>query len=75
MNAAELNRVAKTQWIRVADVALIGPLMFGGGVELRRTRPIMGLLLAGLGLATVGYNAYNYVRVAEAQRSDHGKAG
>ena len=54
----------KTQAVRIADVFLIGPLMMWGGIELleggHRAR---GGLLAALGVATIGYNARNYLRL------------
>ena len=61
---AELNQVAKTQWVRVADVFLIGPLMMAGGVALgRRGSPLWGTLLALFGASTVLYNGRNWLRV------------
>lgn len=57
----------KAQWVRIADVLLIGPLMVYGGLELRRQSPLLGLVLAALGVSTVAYNARNYVRIASAR--------
>ena len=54
----------KTQAIRLADVFLIGPLMIWGGLELaEREYPARGHGLAALGIATIGYNALNYIRL------------
>jgi len=55
---------AKSQWIRVLDVAVIGPLMMWGGLVAGGT---MGKLLMFFGVTTTGYNLINYVRV---ERSD-----
>ena len=53
---------AKSQWVRLADVFVIGPLMVWAGVKLARSRhPIAGGSLAVLGTATVVYNAKNYL--------------
>lgn len=54
----------KAQWVRIADVIFIGPLMAYGGLELRREAPILGTMLAALGVATVLYNGRNYLRIA-----------
>jgi hypothetical protein len=52
---------AKSQWVRLVDVFVIGPLMVWGGVRLARSRhPIAGGSLATFGAATVIYNARNY---------------
>lgn len=59
--AAEQDRVAKTQAIRVLDVVLIGPLMVWGGA---RVGGWAGWLLAGFGVSTICYNAHNFRRVA-----------
>jgi len=56
----------KPQWVRLADVFFIGPLMTTGGVMLaRREHPILGTLLGVLGVTTVLYNGYNYLRVRQ----------
>lgn len=51
----------KAQWIRLADVFAIGPLMVWGGWEWRKTRPWLGFTLALLGISTVVYNGHNYL--------------
>ena len=53
----------KTQAIRLADVFLIGPLMIWGGLELAEQYRARGHGLAALGIATIGYNALNYIRL------------
>jgi hypothetical protein len=69
MTQAELNEVAKTQQIRIADVLFIGPLMLWGGLHLRDEYPVRGTALALLGISTVLYNARNYMRVHSAGAS------
>jgi hypothetical protein len=54
----------KTQLVRIADVFLIGPAMVAGGLELTDTRPRLGWFLVASGVATVVYNARNYLRIA-----------
>ncbi len=50
----------KSQSVRVADVFFIGPLMIWGGLRLRGEYPAAGAILAGLGGATIVYNARNW---------------
>ncbi len=53
----------KGQVVRAADVVFVGPMMIVGGVMLSRTgRYGLGALLAGLGFATIGLNAYNFAQ-------------
>lgn len=53
---------AKSQWVRLADVFFIGPLMVWAGARVaRQAHPIAGGTLAVLGVATIGYNAKNYL--------------
>jgi len=68
----------KAQWIRVADVFLIGPLMIWGGA---RAGGLLGLTLGGLGAATIVFNGRNWLRAdryrrgverAERERTDSG---
>ena len=53
----------KSQAVRVADVLFVGPLMVWGGARLSRQPGSKGggLVLAGLGLATIVYNARNFL--------------
>jgi len=51
----------KTQWIRLADVFAIGPLMVYGGYRLSSREKVLGWLLAALGVGTVAYNGKNYL--------------
>lgn len=66
MTQAERNKIVKAQWIRLADVFVIGPLMVWGGVILYRRNKLAGTALAILGAATVGFNGANAITVAEA---------
>lgn len=68
-----MNLTLKTQWIRVADVILIGPLMVAGGVALSRTnKPLLGILLGALGIGTILFNGRNWWLVHQARRLNHG---
>ena len=60
---AWIDTQGKTQTIRLADVFLIGPLMIWGGAELADRYPVRGHVLALFGIATIGYNARNYLRL------------
>jgi hypothetical protein len=64
----------KTQWIRVADVLLIGPLMIAGGVALTRNRPLWGIVLGTLGVGTIAFNARNWWWVEQARRMERAHA-
>ena len=55
----------KSQEVRLVDVFLLGPFMVGSGLVLaRKQHPVMGILLAGAGVATMGYNWRNYKEYA-----------
>jgi hypothetical protein len=55
--------VGKAQWIRAADVIVVGPLMIAGGIALHRNvHPLAGWALGVLGLGTILLNGYNFVR-------------
>lgn len=58
----------KAQWVRVADIFVIGPLMVAGGFALGRKHPVAGLLLTLFGVGTSFYNARNWTLVEEAKR-------
>ena len=58
---AVLSDVIKSQNVRLLDVFVVGPLMVWGGVK---AGGFAGLMLAGLGVSTVLYNADNYQRIA-----------
>lgn len=57
----------KAQWIRLADVFLVGPVMIWGGVEVARGKPVPGIALGALGVATILYNGYNFFRLGGVQ--------
>lgn len=61
--------IGKSQWIRVLDVLLIGPLMVWGAFALGRTRhSFSALLLGSAGVLTIGYNAWHFAKVREVLR-------
>ena len=64
----QLNTSLKTQWIRLADVFVIGPLMVMGGVSLTRKHPILGVVLGALGFGTIWFNGRNWLLVRNARR-------
>lgn len=66
MGTCSPDDTAKSQAVRLLDIAVIGPLMVWGGMRLRRENELGGLALALFGVTTVIYNARNYARVADA---------
>ncbi len=64
----------KTQWIRLADVFIIGPLMVWGGYALRERNSKAGNTLMAMGAGTVAYNGRNYLRVRKGGVLPGGKA-
>lgn len=54
----------KSQFIRLIDVAFIGPLMVVGALEMRKRRPWLAAGLAGTGVGTMLFNAVNYWRLS-----------
>lgn len=50
----------KPQSVRLYDVFIIGPLMFWGGMQLRKKYPVRGKTLAWLGVSTSLYNGRNW---------------
>jgi len=60
-----MDELAKSQAVRVLDVILIGPVMAWAATRLPKRDAPMAWLLGGLGIATVLYNARNYLRIAE----------
>lgn len=57
----------KAQPVRLADVFIIGPLMIWGGARAIRDQPIPGAALAIFGVATILYNARNYLQLQKGQ--------
>lgn len=64
---SELQRVpghmAKGQAIRLADVVLIGPLMFWFGYTSKRPPKSLRAAMMVMGLGTVLYNGKNFLAV------------
>lgn len=60
----------KPQAVRLADVFIIGPVMIAGAVVVSRTgRRGLGAALGALGVATIAYNARNYSKRQELERT------
>lgn len=63
----DYERASRTQWIRLLDVFVVGPLMSYGGARLATTgNPLLGSALFLMGIGTVGLNGRNYLLVREA---------
>lgn len=61
----------KSQWIRLADVVFVGPVMTYAGGKLVARSAVLGWTLVALGLGTIGLNGYNFLRLggfAQARR-------
>ena len=60
----------KGQAVRLVDVFLLGPLMTWAGLVIAeaavtRNEELAGQALAISGIATIGFNGYNWVRLRE----------
>lgn len=53
----------KSQAVRLADVFFIAPVMALSAVELQKKRPALSLVLFGLAVSTLLYNARNYIEI------------
>jgi len=51
----------KAQWIRLADVFLIGPMMVYFGVKAEKVPATLRLAMIAAGAGTVIYNGRNYL--------------
>lgn len=60
-----MDELAKSQAIRVLDVILIGPVMAWAATRLPKKDAPVAWLLGAMAVATVVYNARNYLRIAE----------
>lgn len=59
----------KSQWIRLLDVVLIGPLMIAGGIALTEQKSSLGgIVLGALGIATIAYSGRNWYLVRQLQQ-------
>lgn len=63
-DVAVRDQIAKSQAIRLADVALVGPIMIYGAVKMPRGLP--AVILGLLGVGTIILNGVNYLRFKEA---------
>ena len=61
--------IQKTQLIRAADVVLIGPAMWAGGLALYPRRPLLGGFLVVTGVTTILYNLKNLLEQARQPES------
>jgi hypothetical protein len=57
----------KSQPVRLLDVFVVGPMMIAGGRAWSKRSPWSGVALGILGVATILYNADNYLKI-ERQR-------
>jgi hypothetical protein len=64
-----IEPVVKSQPIRLLDMFIIGPLMIAGAVATRRSVPLVAYPLALFGVTTIVYNALNYTKVRDLERS------
>ncbi len=63
------REVAKSQRIRALDVAILGPATIAAGVYASRPLPQWARLgLIGYGIATIAYNARNWVATERSNR-------
>jgi len=60
-----MNESPKTQLIRLADIAFIGPFMVYTSFYLDDDKEWAALILRGLGMATILYNARNYRLISD----------
>ncbi len=61
--------IVKSQTVRVIDVTLLGPFMVWVGARRSNLPGWARITMVGFGVATVVYNARNYVRVRAHRRS------
>lgn len=58
------DHLVKAQWVRLADVFVIGPVMVYFGARAYHEPLWLRALMVGLGAGTIIYNGRNYVAVA-----------
>lgn len=58
----------KSQYVRLADVFAIGPLMVYGAYKMSAAPMAARILLGFFGVSTVLYNAANYIKVEETKK-------
>jgi hypothetical protein len=63
-----MNWTVKTQIIRLADVALVGPLMIWAGGKAAEKNPVPGMALLLFGIGTIVFNGSNYLKIERARR-------
>lgn len=60
----------KSQTVRLIDVFVLAPFMFYFGYKAKGVSEIERYLMYGMGVATLIYNANNYLWIQEAQRDE-----
>jgi hypothetical protein len=63
--SCECKEVSKSQWVRLADVWIIGPAMVWAGLDTTKPK-VLRYGLIGMGIGTVLYNARNFYLTREA---------
>jgi len=63
LSRVELNKVAKTQGVRLLDVFFLGPLMIYSASQLPQRNKAARAALLFFGVTTVLYNLHNFARV------------
>lgn len=53
----------KSQWVRLIDVFLIGPVLIFAAFQLKGSQPLLKYALLITGAATVSYNFKNYLEM------------
>ena len=69
LSRVELNKVAKTQGVRLLDVFFLGPLMIYSASQLPQRNKAAKAALLFFGVTTTLYNLNNYFRVRLTGRS------
>jgi len=57
----------KTQLIRLADIAFVGPIMIYASFHMDEDKEWAAFILRGLGMATILFNAQNMRLISEAR--------
>jgi len=63
VNRLSADSAVKSQYVRLADVVLIGPMMIWGGARAIPERPLLGSLLTLMGVGTIVLNGVNFRRI------------
>lgn len=63
------TEIAKSQEMRFLDVTLFGPLMVMSALN-KEPPPLMRLIMLGIGVGTIIYNANNYFQTMEQKKGN-----